>query len=119
MDVSIEDYQELVDQVRLFLEGRDRELISKVKKVMESASRELNFEKAAVVRDQIRAIEKTVEKQTVVSSKMRDQDIIGLSHSGKEAEVVILLVRGGSMVGTRSYSIRGAWEHSREILEAF
>ena len=119
MDVSREDYQELVDQVRLFLEGRDKELISKLKKVMENVSRELNFEKAAMVRDQIRAIEKTVEKQTVVSSKMRDQDIIGLSHSGKEAEVVILLVRGGSMVGSRSYSIGGAWEYSREILEAF
>jgi excinuclease ABC subunit C len=119
MDVSRDDYQELVDQVRLFLEGRDRELISKLKKVMESASRDLNFEKAAMVRDQIRAIEKTVEKQTVVSSKMRDQDIIGLSYSGKEAEVVILLVRGGYMVGSRSYSIRGAWEYSSEILEAF
>jgi excinuclease ABC subunit C len=119
MDVSREDYQELVDQVRLFLEGRDRELISKLKKVMENASRELNFEKAAMARDKIRAIEKTVEKQTVVSSKMRDQDIIGLSHSGKEAEVVILLVRGGFMVGSRSYSIRGAWEYSGEIVEAF
>jgi excinuclease ABC subunit C len=119
MDVSQEDYQELVDQVRLFLEGRNKELVSKLKNVMENASRELNFEKAAMVRDQIRAIEKTVEKQTVVSSKMKDQDIIGLSYSGKEAEVVILLVRGGSMVGTRSYSIRGAWEHSSEILEAF
>jgi excinuclease ABC subunit C len=119
MEVRREDYQEVVGQVRLFLEGRNNELISRLKTVMENASRELNFEKAAMVRDQIRAIEKTVEKQTVVSSKMRDQDVIGLSHSGKEAEVVILLVRGGYMVGSRSYSIGGAWDSPSEILEAF
>ncbi len=119
LDVSTESYREIVDQVRLFLEGRNKELISKLKKVMQEASRELNFEKAAKLRDQIRAIEKTVEKQTVVSSKRRDQDIIGISHSGGEAEAVILLVRGGYMVGTRSFSIREAWESTSEILESF
>ncbi len=119
LDVTVEDYREIVDQVRLFFEGRNRELISKLKKVMKKASRELDFEKAAKLRDQIRAIEKTVEKQTVVSSKRRDQDIIGVSHSGEEAEAVILLVRGGYMVGTRSFSIHGAWEKTSEILESF
>ena len=118
-EVSREEYQELVDQVRLFLEGRNKELISKLNRVMQKASGELNFEKAAGVRDQIRAVEKTVEKQTVVSSKMKDQDIVGVSRSGREAEVVILLVRGGYMVGSRSYSIRGEWEDSSDIVESF
>ena len=118
-EVSREEYREIVDQVRLFLEGRNKELISKLNRVMQKASRELDFEKAAGVRDQIRAVEKTVEKQTVVSSKMKDQDIVGVSRSGREAEVVILLVRGGSMVGSRSYSIRGEWEDSSDILESF
>lgn len=118
-EVSREEYMEIVDQVRLFLEGRNKELISKLNRVMQKTSKELNFEKAAGVRDQIRAIEKTVEKQTVVSSKMKDQDIVGVSRSGREAEVVILMVRGGAMVGSRSYSIRGEWEDSSDIAESF
>ena len=118
-EVSREEYMEIVDQVRLFLEGRNKELISKLNRVMQKASKELNFEKAAGVRDQIRAIEKTVEKQTVVSSKMKDQDIVGVSRSGREAEVVVLMVRGGALVGSRSYSIRGEWEDSSDIAESF
>jgi excinuclease ABC subunit C len=118
-EVSREEYLEIVDQVRLFLEGRNKELISKLNRVMQKASRELDFEKAARVRDQIRAVEKTVEKQTVVSSKRKDQDIVGVSRLGREAEVVMLVVRGGSMVGSRSYSIRGEWEDSSEIVESF
>jgi excinuclease ABC subunit C len=110
---------EIVDQVRLFLEGRNKELISRLHRLMQKASRELDFERAAGVRDQIRAVEKTVEKQAVVSSKMKDQDIIGVSRLGREAEVVMLMVRGGSMVGSRSYSIRGEWEDSSEIMESF
>ncbi len=119
LDVSIEDYQEIVDQVKLFLEGRNRELISQLREMMRKSSRVLNFEKAARVRDQIRAVEKTVEHQTVVSTEMKDQDIIGLSRYGKEAVVVILFVRSGYMVGSRNYPINCDWESPHEILEAF
>lgn len=119
LDVRVEDYQEIVDQVKLFLEGRNKELISQLKEIMQKATRELNFEKAARVRDQIRAVEKTVERQAVVSAEMKDQDIIGLSCSGKEAEVVILMMRSGYMVGSRNYFIRYEWENPCEILEAF
>jgi excinuclease ABC subunit C len=119
LDVSVEDYQEMVDQVKLFLDGRNKELISQLKEIMHEASRGLNFEKAARVRDQMRAVEKTVERQTVVSTEMKDQDAIGISRSGKEARVVILSVRGGSMVGSRAYSIHCEWENKSEALEAF
>ncbi|NVM26129.1 MAG: excinuclease ABC subunit UvrC [Desulfobacterales bacterium] len=119
LDVRVEDYQEIVGQVKLFLEGRNKELISQLKEIMQKASRELDFEKAARVRDQIGAVEKTVERQTVVSTEMKDQDVIGLSRSGKEAGIVILFVRGGSMVGSRGYSIHCEWENPSEPLEAF
>jgi len=95
LHVGIEDYQEIVDQVKLFLEGRSKELISKLRKIMQKASKELNFEKSARIRDQIRAVEKTVERQTMVSTGMKDQDIIGLSCHGNEAGIVMLLVRSG------------------------
>ncbi len=119
LDVRVEDYQEIVDQVKLFLEGRSKELISQLREIMQKASRELDFEKAARVRDQIRAVEKTVERQTVVSTQMKDQDVIGLSRSGKEAGIVILFVRSGYMVGSRNYSIHCEWQIASEPLEAF
>jgi excinuclease ABC subunit C len=117
--VSPEEYQEIVDQVKLFLDGRNRELISRLRRLMQKASSELDFEKAARVRDQIKAVEKTVERQTVVSAGKKDQDVIGLSRSGKEAAIAILLVRGGSMVGTKHLTIHCEWEDSREAMESF
>jgi len=117
--VSPEEYQEIVAQVRLFLEGRNRELISRLRGMMQRASRELDFEKAARVRDQIKAVEKTIERQTIVSSGMKDQDVIGLSRYGREAVIVILLVRGGYLVGTKSFTLHCEWEDSKEALESF
>jgi len=119
LDVRVEDYQEIVDQVKLFLEGRSKELISQLREIMQKTSRGLNFEKAARVRDQIRAVEKTVERQAVVSTQMKDQDVIGLSRSDKEAGIVILFVRSGYMVGSRNYSIHCEWQNASEPLEAF
>jgi excinuclease ABC subunit C len=117
--VSCEEYQEIVDQVKLFLEGRNRELISRLRGMMQRASRDLDFEKAARLRDQIKAVDKTTERQTIVSSGMKDQDVIGLSRSGKEAVIVILLVRGGYLVGTKYFTLYCEWEDSAETLESF
>jgi len=119
LNVRVEDYQEIVDQVKLFLEGRSKELISKLRKIMRNAAKELNFEKSARIRDQIKAIEKTVERQTIVSTRMKDQDIIGLSYIDNEAGIVMLLVRSGYMVGSKNYVIHYKWENPGEILEAF
>ncbi len=119
LHVAVEDYQEIVDHVKLFLEGRSKELISKLRETMQNAARQLNFEKAARIRDQIRAVEKTVERQSVVSAVMKDQDIIGLSRYGNEAGIVILLVRSGYMVGNRNYAMQYQWENPGEVLEAF
>jgi len=119
LHVGVEDYQEIVDQVKLFLEGRSKELISKLKKIMQKAAKELNFEKSASIRDQIRAVEKTVERQTMVSTGMKDQDIIGISCHGNEAGIVMLLVRSGYMVGSKNYIIHYKWENPGEVLEAF
>ena len=74
--VTSASYKEIVEQVRLFLEGRNRELIKQLRKNMDLASEQLDFEKAARIRDQIGAVEATIERQNVVSPKMEDQDIV-------------------------------------------
>lgn len=118
-EVSPESYKEVIDQVRLFLEGRDRELVKQLVKNMKMASDELLFEKAARIRDQVRAVERTIERQSVVSPKMEDQDVIGLAAEGDQFQVVVLLVRKGSLLGSRDYIFKNKGEAASEIMEAF
>ncbi|MBN1832167.1 MAG: excinuclease ABC subunit UvrC [Deltaproteobacteria bacterium] len=117
--VSSSDYRETVHQVRLLLEGRNRELLRQLKKRMQSASEQLDYEKAALIRDQIRAVEATVERQNVVSTKMEDLDIIGLAQADGKIHLVIIFVRKGVLLGSRDYIFRNRDVSSSEILEAF
>ena len=118
-EVSSSNYKEIVDQVRLFLEGRNRELIRQLEKSMELASERLNFEKAGRIRDQIRAVEATIERQNVVSPKMEDQDVIGLGQENGRFQLVILFVRKGYLLGSRDYLFRNRGVSRSEIMEAF
>ncbi|MGD8985216.1 MAG: excinuclease ABC subunit UvrC [Desulfobacteraceae bacterium] len=118
-EVSSSAYNEIVDQVKLFLEGRNRELIRQLKKNMTQASENLDFERAARIRDQIRAVEATIERQHVVSPKMEDQDVIGLVEENGRFQVVILFVRKGYLLGSRDYLFRNKGASRSEIMEAF
>jgi excinuclease ABC subunit C len=117
--VPVSEYRAVVKQVRLFLEGRNQELISRLKKDMAGAAGRLDFEMAAGIRDRIRALETTVEHQHVVSSRMEDQDIIGLAQKKDLYQVVILFVRKGRVVGNRSYTLKNPGGTSTEVMEAF
>ena len=118
-DVSMSEYRDVVKQVRLFLEGRNRELIRRLKREMSEAAGRFDFETAAEIRDRIKAIEATIEHQHVVSSRMEDQDIIGLAAEDDVYRIVILFVRKGCVVGNRSYSFRNPGGTSTEVMEAF
>ena len=118
-DIPVSSYQEIVRKVRLFLEGHNRELIEQLTKDMTGAAEELDFEKAAIMRDQITAIEKTVEHQDVVLPRMEDLDVIGLARSGAFHQVVILFVRKGYMIGSRYYDLENREGSNAEALEAF
>ena len=118
-DVPVSMYREVVHQVRLFLEGRNRELIDQLQKRMVEAGEQLAFETAARIRDQIRAIKRTVEHQHVVSPRMEDQDIIGLAAKGHMSKLVILFVRKGALIGSRDYVFRALDGPSSEIMEGF
>ncbi|SPD75232.1 UvrABC system protein C [uncultured Desulfobacterium sp.] len=118
-DVPVEKYQEIVRQVRLFLDGRNTELISQLNSEMKEASESLDFERAAGIRDQIRDIEKTVERQHVVSSKLEDKDVIGLSQRSDQYQVAGLFVRKGYVVGSRNYYLRNQGGSPSEVMESF
>jgi len=117
--VAAGTYLELVEQVRMFLQGRNRELLFTLKNKMETAAEARNFEEAARLRDQILAIEKTIEKQHVVSNKTDDLDVIGLARSPGHSQVAILFVREGHLTGSCHYPVKDEGGAPGEIMEAF
>ena len=118
-DVSNKYYMDIANRVRLFLEGNNRELIRDLKRDMERASGRQEYEEAARIRDQIMAVEKTMERQNVVSSGMEDQDVIGIVQTEGISQLVILFVRKGYLTGSRDYRFSDRGASGTEVLESF
>lgn len=103
--ISAKDYACLVQGVVALLSGRDPEVLQLLQQRMDEASTTLNFEEAARLRDQIRAIERSVERQSVTDLGGGDQDILGLQRDGGEVELVLLFVRQGKLLDKRCWSV--------------
>lgn len=119
LPVSRDDYGEQVRDVRLFLDGRQDELLARLQERMKAAAQALQFEAAAAVRDQIRALESTLQEQNVVSGDFADQDVIGFHREGLALEIAVISVRNGQMVGTRNFSFGGQEFPDAELLSTF
>src|SRR3989338_1490155 len=91
------DYHEIVRQTRMFLEGRDTELLESYRARMEAASDVEDYEEAARIRDRIFKIERTLERQRVAQTEIVDQDVVGLARDGAAADIQMLFVRGGGL----------------------
>ena len=100
--VSDEDYQQQVNYVRLFLQGQSETIIETITRDMLQASADLNFEKAAKLRDQLQAIKQINEKQ-VIYNKNDNLDVIGFHYQLGVACVYILFIRNGQTFGHRAY----------------
>ncbi|EMA8637208.1 excinuclease ABC subunit UvrC [Cronobacter malonaticus] len=100
--VSEEDYAQQVEYVRLFLAGKDDQVINQLVSRMEKASQNLAFEEAARLRDQIQAVRRVTEKQ-FVSNNGDDLDVIGVAFESGMACVHVLFIRQGKVLGSRSY----------------
>ncbi|TAL11529.1 MAG: excinuclease ABC subunit UvrC [Nitrospirae bacterium] len=97
------EYHDIVKQARMFLEGRDTELLEGYRAHMESAAAREDFEEAARMRDRIFKIERTLERQRVAQTDLVDQDIVGLARNGAAADIQMLFVRGGLLVGRKDF----------------
>lgn len=100
---SQEDYHRVVKQVRYFLEGRDKELLDGLRTEMESAANREEFEEAARLRDRIANISRTLEKQRIAQIGPVDQDVMGLARMGPAADLQLLFVRGGQLIGRKDF----------------
>jgi excinuclease ABC subunit C len=104
LPVDPEEYQRQLKGALLLLEGKNTELVDQLTLRMQEAAAALRFEEAARLRDQIRAITQTGEKQRVALPLGNDQDIFGLYREGGSVEVQILFVRAGKLLGNQEYS---------------
>ncbi|HSB80961.1 MAG TPA: excinuclease ABC subunit UvrC, partial [Candidatus Methylomirabilis sp.] len=105
--VSREEYAEIVQKVRLVLEGKDREVIQELERQMQQAAERLEYERAALLRNQIATLRHAAENQRVISARGEDQDAFGLALEGTEVQVQLLVVRGGRLIGRDSFAFQG------------
>jgi len=118
-NVDPSEYNKIVKEVELFLEGRSQQIINSLKQRMKQEAEKLNFETAARLRDRIEAIEKTLEKQKIVSLELSDRDVFGFFRENEKIEIVILFVRNGRIIGKRNYSLSKVRLSDEESLESF
>ncbi|MBI3804756.1 MAG: excinuclease ABC subunit UvrC [Nitrospirae bacterium] len=117
---SKEEYRQMIQQVRLFLEGKDKILLKAMRGLMERKAGELNFEAAARLRDQIAKIERALERQRVTLTQVEDHDVIALAREGEAADLQILFIRGGMMVGRKDFFFENVGETlDEELITAF
>ncbi len=103
-DVDPKLYEQQVRAVSLFLEGRHDELTRELDTRMRVASEELEFELAALYRDQVHAIESVRQQQRVVAVTDKDQDVVGMYREGDLVELAVLYVRSGRVIEAASFS---------------
>jgi len=112
-------YAELVEGTALFLRGRSTELVRQLEERMEAAAAAERFEEAAKLRDRIAAVEQTVQRQQIVADRPGDRDVFGLARRGGEAEVQVLHVRDGRVVGTGAWSLSDVPLDDGEVVGSF
>lgn len=118
--VTKERYGEIIQQVILFLDGKQEDLVKTLEAQMYQASEKLQFEKAAQLRDQIQAIHQVMAKQKVISPDLKDQDVIAMARGQGESCVELFFVREGKLNGREHYMMNGTDDMSRsEIMTAF
>ncbi len=112
-------YAEQVRDVGLFLEHKSSELLDRLRSRMMSASDNLEFETAAALRDQLKAIEITLERQHAVATQFVDQDVVGFYREGDVLEIAVLLIRQGKLVGRRTFRCTGQEFPDEESVSSF
>ncbi len=114
------EYNKIIDQVILFLEGDTKQIVNSLRLQMRKAAESLKFEKAASLRDQLQSIEKVQQSQKVLTLKSNNMDIIGSSQSSYEAWIEVFFIRQGKLIGRENYLMDvGIADSISEVESAF
>ncbi len=120
--VSRDEYRAIIAGLGAFLEGDSDTVLKQLASRMQSAAEQLQFERAAMLRDQIRAAQQIVERQKVVSGRQEDEDIIAFAQDERtgEACVQVFFIRHGKLIGRESFVLEGVQpEANGELMAAF
>ena len=118
--VSKAEYDQVVGRVRLVLEGKDQELTKQLEQAMHEAADQLEFERAAKLRDQLFTLKEALAGQKVLSPGGEEQDVFGVAVEGGEAHVQVLFIRGGRLIGRESFAFaEGFAQGPGDLLSAF
>jgi excinuclease ABC subunit C len=107
-----DEYQGVIGQVERFLQGREDSVIKQLEEQMAEMAENLEFERAAALRDKIAAMRSVLEKQKVLSADEQDRDVIAVVKDDRGSAIQMLYVRGGRLVGQRSFMLDGSSEAS-------
>lgn len=119
LEVDPQEYDDMVREVILFLNGRTPDLIRKIKNEMTAAAEAQDFEKAAMLRDKMFSLQHITEKQVVVTPDFKDRDVIALARAGNLSVITVLIVRSGYLIGFRHFEIRETLATDEEMATAF
>ena len=117
--VPQEEYRRSVEEVALFLEGKADELTGQLQGRMKDAATRLEYERAAQLRDQLHAIERSLQKQRTVLGDQLDEDVLGFHREGPALEIHLLFFRSGRLTGGRSFGFSRQEFPTGDLLESF
>lgn len=117
--VPVEEYAEQVDDVMMFLAGKNDMLLPRLRSRMSAKAGQEEYEAAAQIRDSIQALEKSLSRQNVVQEDFIDQDVFGMWRRADVVEVAVLFVRNGKWVGKRGFRQRDQEFSDAEVIENF
>ncbi len=118
-EVDPEVYKARVKDAILFLKGKSKEVLGKLKEDMKAAATSQAFEKAAQLRDTIFAIENIMQRQVVVCTDQQDRDVLGMAAREGRAVVTVMIIRSGRLIDTAHYPLEMGFKEADEIFSAF
>ncbi len=119
-EITKEEYREIIEQVILFLEGKQEVVVRDLRRKMEEAAAAVEFEKAGYLRDQLQAVENVIEGQKITSTTRDDEDVIAFARERNEACVEIFFIRSGKLIGKEHFVLEGTQDEApSQIMTSF
>jgi excinuclease ABC subunit C len=119
-NVDKREYRAMIQHLMDFLNGRSEGVVQEIEGKMQQAAEDLDFEQAAVLRDQLKAIDRVVAKQKVISAANTDQDVIAFAREQGDACVQVFFIRHGKLIGREYFLLEGTeGEQDEEVLGDF
>jgi excinuclease ABC subunit C len=116
-----EGYRQMISDFMNFLSGHSEEIVARLEAEMQKASEEMRFEKAAALRDQLKAVSSIIERQKIVfATDYKDSDVLAMARTDGEACVQIFFIRGGKLIGREYFILEGTEDTAnQEVMSEF